>query len=404
MTARRNRRAGVEDLWWKTVRQPDGTTDKVKSKLHGKGKRWRARYVDEHAREHTQRFDRKVDAQNWLDEVVSSQVTGTYVDPVLGKVTFASFYKDWSSRQVWVPTTVRAMDLAANNVTFGNVALSDLKPSHIETWVKEMRDKPLQPGTIKTRFQNVRSVLRAAKRDKMLAEDPTERIALPRRRRAEAAMVIPTPEQVGELLGCADDDFKAFVALAAFAGLRLGEDAAMQVGDIDFLHREIKVQRQVQRANGGEVELRAPKYGSERTVPVPKGLLEVLAEHVRLFVGGAPTAWLFPGENGHPWHQNSVGYRWRKTRESAGLDTLKLHDLRHFYASGLIAAGCDVVTVQRALGHHSATVTLSTYSHLWPDANDRTRKAADALFQMSTKSTAYSLRTEAGNQASDQDL
>lgn len=123
-----------------------------------------------------------------------------------------------------------------------------------------------------------------------------------------------------------------------------------------------------------------------------------------MFIGGAPTAWLFPGENGHPWHQNSVGYRWRKTRESAGVETLKLHDLRHFYASGLIAAGCDVVTVQRALGHHSATVTLSKYSHLWPDANDRTRKAADDLFRTSTKSTAYSLRTEAGNQAPDQDL
>jgi class 3 adenylate cyclase len=43
---------------------------------------------------------------------------------------------------------------------------------------------------------------------------------------------------------------------------------------------------------------------------------------------------------------------------------------------GLIRAGCDVVTVQRALAHSSAAITLTTYSHLWPDANDRTRKAA----------------------------
>ena len=57
-----------------------------------------------------------------------------------------------------------------------------------------------------------------------------------------------------------------------------------------------------------------------------------------------------------------------------------MHDLRHFYASGLIASGCDVVTVQRALGHASATTTLSTYSHLWPTAEDRTRKAAEAMF------------------------
>jgi integrase len=72
----------------------------------------------------------------------------------------------------------------------------------------------------------------------------------------------------------------------------------------------------------------------------------------------------------------------------------RLHDLRHFYASGLIAAGCDVVTVQRALGHSSAAITLTTYSHLWPDANDRTRKAVDELLDQSLGSTADALRTE----------
>jgi integrase len=56
-----------------------------------------------------------------------------------------------------------------------------------------------------------------------------------------------------------------------------------------------------------------------------------------------------------------------------------LHDLRHFYASGLIAAGCDVVTVQRALGHATPSTTLNTYSHLWPTAEDRTRRAAASL-------------------------
>jgi integrase len=48
----------------------------------------------------------------------------------------------------------------------------------------------------------------------------------------------------------------------------------------------------------------------------------------------------------------------------------QLHDLRHFYTSGLIAAGCDVVTVQRALGHSSAAETLKSHAHLWPDASD----------------------------------
>jgi integrase len=65
-----------------------------------------------------------------------------------------------------------------------------------------------------------------------------------------------------------------------------------------------------------------------------------------------------------------------------------VHSLRHFFASGLIAAGCDVVTVQRAMGHASATVTLRTYAHLWPTAEDRTRSAAADLMR-----TADSSRT-----------
>lgn len=59
--------------------------------------------------------------------------------------------------------------------------------------------------------------------------------------------------------------------------------------------------------------------------------------------------------------------------------TYKLHELRHYFASGLIAAGCDVVTVQRAMGHSSATTTLSTYAHLWPTAEDKTRAATAAM-------------------------
>ncbi|MFI5434782.1 tyrosine-type recombinase/integrase [Rhodococcus baikonurensis] len=145
----------------------------------------------------------------------------------------------------------------------------------------------------------------------------------------------------------------------------------------------MNVQRQVQRANGHAIEIRAPKYGSERTIPVPDGLLELLSLHIGHWRhdGADQTRWLFPGQGEHPLHQNSVGYRWRAIRRGIGAEHLHLHHLRHFYASGLIAAGCDVVTVQRALGHSSPSVTLNTYAHLWPDADNRTRAAADAMLR-----------------------
>jgi integrase len=277
------------------------------------------------------------------------------------------------------------MRLAATTTTFADVPLKLLRRSHVESWVKAMqtvdrgsgRPTGLAPGTIRTRFNNVRTVLRAAVRDKLIYSDPTDGVRLPRTRRREAAMALPSAGQVKALLDNAEGDYRAFVALCAFAGLRLGEAAALQVGDLDFIGGTVRVTRQVQRENGGGVEIRAPKYGSEREVYLAARLSAMLAEHVAQLRPGA--RWLFRGDGDQPPHQNTVAYWWRRARTRAGCPAVRLHDLRHFYASGLIAEGCDVVTVQRALGHRSATVTLSTYAHLWPSAEDRTRGAASSL-------------------------
>jgi len=247
----------------------------------------------------------------------------------------------------------------------------------------------------------VRGVFRAAVADRLIASDPTAGVVLPRKRKAEASMRIPTHADVAKLLNAAEPPsrptsrpgFTAYVALCAFAGLRRGEALGVQVGDIDFLGRTLRVARQLQRAKAADIAegknlvdaaggitvvVRRPKYESERTIYLPDELVAILSEHVRQHTPtGMPDRWLFD-EGGKPWHDNLVDYRWRSTRTDAGL-THKLHNLRHYFASGLIAAGCDVVTVQRAMGHASATTTLSTYAHLWPTAEDKTRAAAAGM-------------------------
>lgn len=213
-------------------------------------------------------------------------------------------------------------------------------------------------------------------------------------------MVIPTGDQVRAWLDSAPPQYRAVVALCAFAGLRLGEAAALKVGDVDFLRREIAVRRQVQRENGGTVEIRLPKYGSERTIAAASGLLEILSQHIGLCrLQGMPDAWLFYGENGNPAHQNTIGHAWRKTKAAADVGDFHLHSLRHFYASGLIAAGCDIATVQHALGHASPTVTLATYTHLWPKAEDRTRAAAQGLVDAVLRTAEESERNSAATSA-----
>jgi hypothetical protein len=216
---------------------------------------WRARYRDDAGKEHARHFPRKIDAQKWLDGVTVSVVTGSYVDPKSGKVTLRTFYAEWSTRQIWAAGTSKAMSLAVRSCTFADVEFRNLKRSHVEAWVKKISVDGLAPGTVKTRFNNVRSVLRGARNDRMLATDPAESVTLPRARKSEHAMTIPSPGDVGKLLMVGDDYFRPFIAMCAFAGLRLGEAAAVQLTDIDFLRRTLKVQRQVQRAGKVEVSI-----------------------------------------------------------------------------------------------------------------------------------------------------
>ncbi|MEP7180322.1 MAG: site-specific integrase, partial [Pseudonocardiales bacterium] len=132
--------------------------------------RWQAQYRPiPGGKQVTHTTAKKSDAQRWLDEQTTSLVSGNYVDPQSGRITFGRYFEQWSARQVWTTGTERAMSLAARSVTFWDVPMRLLVRSHIEGWVKAMqtadrgRDKPpgLAAGTIRTRFNNVRGALRA---------------------------------------------------------------------------------------------------------------------------------------------------------------------------------------------------------------------------------------------------
>lgn len=151
-------------------------------------------------------------------------------------------------------------------------------------------------------------------------------------------------EEVRLLLEHAEDWFRPFIALCAFCGLRLGESCGVQVDDIDFLRRKLHVRRQVQRVSRGIVEIKPPKYNSERTLAAPDELLTMLAQHCEQ-LEKVDSSWLFPSKYGPP---NVVALLWQyaKAVKRSGVD-VTLHEFRHFTASGLIAAGLDVVAVQK---------------------------------------------------------
>ena len=124
-------------------------------------------------------------------------------------------------------------------------------------------------------------------------------------------MTIPTPHQVGRIVTAAEEWFRPFIGSCAFAGLRLGEAAAVKIDDIDFMRRTLTVSRQVQRRAGHSLEIRAPKYNSERVIYLPDDLVTMLSEYVRNF-GVRPQGWLFVGMDGAPPHSNTIGRWWRR--------------------------------------------------------------------------------------------
>jgi hypothetical protein len=121
-------RTRIQDLWTKEVKNADGTRSRVHSKSNGRGLHYRAVIVGETGEEQTKAFRRKEDARKWLEAQSAAIFTGTYVDPRLGRTTLASFYTQWSKHQVWVPGTGRAMDLAVNSTTFGEVPFTVSRP------------------------------------------------------------------------------------------------------------------------------------------------------------------------------------------------------------------------------------------------------------------------------------
>jgi integrase len=362
--------------------------------------RYRARYRDESGREHARHFAKKAHAQRWLDEVTASVVRGDYVDPKAGKLTFRQWFTRWSDVQNWTEGTKETADMTVASCGFAEVPMDRITQLHIEAWLKTMttpgptRKKGLAASTRRTRYNYVRMAFLAAMRARVIRQDPTAGITPPRVPKAETKMNVPTSGQVGKALAAAGD-FRAYLAVCAFAGLRLGEAAGLQLGDVDFLRRTLVVRRQIQgQVNARTVEV-DPKYESARTVYLPEALVLELAAFIERHPPVGPEAWLFT--NGpYPWNRNSAGNQWRRLRETVGMEEFTLHDLRHYYASGLIAAGCDVVTVQHALGHSSPTITLNTYSHLWPKAEDRTRNAAQGLMAAANAEVADSVRTGEG--------
>jgi integrase len=136
------------------------------------------------------------------------------------------------------------------------------------------------------------------------------------------------------------------------------------------------------------LRVKAPKTKhGRRSISLPPSVVEVLRGHrvtqleQRLALGlgriGAEHL-VFPTPEGSPKRPDSLSWEWRGTVLGKGLPRVSFHALRHSHASALIAAGLDVMTVSRRLGHGIPEFARRTYGHLFADKADAATKAMDA--------------------------
>lgn len=346
--------------------------------------KYRAVYRDDSGRQHSKHFARKVDARRWLDEVAASVVTGQYVDPRAGSVSLRDYAERWRSVQVHRPSSQAHVETMLRRHVYpalGDRKLSSILPSDVQALVKSLS---LAPSTVAVVHGILSGVMRSAVRDRRIVSNPCEGTKLPR---VERTRVVPlTTEQVGLVRDAMPERLRALVTFAAGTGLRQGECLGLTVDRLDFLRRVVTVDRQLITVKGDVPRFGPPKTtASVRTVPLPQVVVDAMAAH--LAANPADDGGLvFTLDGSHPISRQSFGHLWRPVARAAGLPAgTGLHAMRHYYASLLIRHGESVKVVQARLGHASAAETLDTYSHLWPDSDDRTREAIDSVLGMKTE-------------------
>ena len=341
---------------------------------------WRARYRAPDGKWHARHFARKIDGQKWLNEQTAGIVTGTYVDPRAGKMTFREYAEQWRSSQVHRPSTQNYIERQLRRHAYpvlGDRPMSSIKPSDIQAWVKRLTEH-LQPSTVGVVHGVVSGIFRAAVRDRVIVHNPCDGTKLPK---VTKSRVEPLDTEVVHALAAAvPDRYRALVILAAGTGMRQGECFGLTVDKINFLRRVVHVDRQLVTVSGRPSFLAPPKTAaSVRSIPLPTVVVDTLAAHLAKHPP-AGDGLVFVTDAGNPIRRTAFGDVWRAAVNAAGAPAgTGFHELRHYYASLLIRHGESVKVVQARLGHASAAETLDTYSHLWPDSDDRTREAIDAV-------------------------
>jgi len=190
-----------------------------------------------------------------------------------------------------------------------------------------------------------------------------------------------TSEEVGQLLSTCKDHFSPYYPflLAGFrTGMRLGELLALEWSDIDWNSKFFRVNKSFKR---GRVE--TPKNGKERHVDMSDQLAACLkaleTQRKRESMRTGQRIELVFHKDGKHIAQNSIRNVYNRILRRAGIRKIRIHDMRHTFASLLLSNGESPVYVKEQLGHSSIQITVDIYGHLIPSSNRKAVNRLDSL-------------------------
>ena len=143
-------------------------------------------------------------------------------------------------------------------------------------------------------------------------------------------------------------------------GLRRGELLGLKWTDINWNAGTLSIQRQIQRIKGVIQETALKTRNAYRTIALPEDTLTMLKQLKKQ----STSSYIFPSPKGGIMEPDAVRKKLKRLLKRAGLEELRMHDLRHTYATLALQNGVDVKTLSGILGHYSAGFTLDTYGHI----------------------------------------
>jgi integrase len=325
----------------------------------------------------------KRDAQKVLNELAVEADKGRFTGTA---TTFSQLSEQWLALvgADLSPTTLRTyQNLLSKRIlpSIGSMPIKSIQASDLDLLYNGLLQRiGLAPKSVRQIHAIIRRAFRQAILWGWVNTNPAANATPPRLRKSELSP--PDADQVETLLRAAnhrDPEFANFLHIAATTGARRGEVCALRWSNVDFGLGTLTIERNIVEIPGNLIEKDTKTHANRRialdsdTLVVFKNQLEMAqlrAELASTTVGDNDFVFSREPDGSKPWTPDSVTKRFVVLRNQLGYENMRLHDLRHFAATRLIAAGVPVRTVSGRLGHANPSTTLSVYSH-FVEASDR---------------------------------